>query len=63
MPFDTYTIYCQWCIDHHRPPPTREWWDRACAQPRPTKLTLRRSPQADFEFDIETERREGYAYD
>jgi hypothetical protein len=53
---DAYEIYCQWCRDHHRQPPTREWWDRAVAAPR--DATLRR----DDDFDIETERRDGWAY-
>ena len=55
---DTYTIYRQWCLDHHRTPPTREWWDTACARnavPTP-KLD-------DITFDITTEQREGWAYD
>jgi hypothetical protein len=55
---DTYAIYYQWCLDHHRTPPTKTWWDNAVKQPRqPTPK------QNDFDFDIETERREGYAYD
>lgn len=55
---DSYTIYCQWCLDHGRRAPTREWWDMACAQPRQPQRKL-----SDTEFDVETERREGYAYD
>ena len=50
-----YDIYCQWCLDTGRKPPTREWWDNACKQP-PTRK------QSDLEFDVETERREGWGY-
>lgn len=63
---DTYTIYCQHCIARGQTPPTREWWDNACTKRKPT---LRLAPnyivqsQADFDFDIAVEQREGYAYD
>lgn len=53
---DTYTLYCEWCRDHHQPAPTREWWNRACAVPR-------HPPAKSNTFDIETEQREGWAYD
>lgn len=38
---DSYQIYCEWCRDHNRAAPTREWWDRACAigQARQAELT------------------------
>lgn len=58
---DTYSIYCQWCKDHHQTPPTREWWNKSVSQPRPNVAII--DFQSDFEFDVETERREGYAYD
>lgn len=56
---DGYSIYRQWCIDHHQAPPTREWWDHACSQPR-THIARRLT---DDEFDDEVERREGWSYD
>ena len=28
---DGYDIYVQWCRERHIPPPTRQWWDKACA--------------------------------
>lgn len=51
----TYDIYCSWCRDRGQPPPSREWWNKA----------IRASKTVVFEpdFDIETERREGWAYD
>ena len=52
----TYEIYCQWCLDTGRKPPTREWWGAACAQPRQQRKL------SDIEFDVETERREGWGY-
>jgi hypothetical protein len=55
---DAYVWYCEWCRDHGQAAPTREWWDRAVAQPRKV-----RPPQSDIDFDRETERREGWAYD
>jgi hypothetical protein len=53
----TYDWYCQFCIDMHRTPPTREWWDNAVNQPR----TRADRALTDDEFDDETERREGWA--
>jgi len=52
-----YDIYCQWCLDTGRKPPTREWWINACAQRQPVPK------QSDLEFDVETEQREGWGYD
>lgn len=51
---DSYTIYCAWCRNRGMPPPAREWWDRACAQPRKVETAC--------DFDIETERWEGWGY-
>jgi hypothetical protein len=56
--FDAFDHYCQWCRDRGQTPPTREWWDKACAQPRRPQPRL-----SDTQFDVDTERREGYAYD
>jgi len=55
---DGYTIYCDWCEAHRRTPPTRAWWNKACAQPR-GQADRRLS---DCEFDIQTEQRSGWAY-
>lgn len=54
---DTFTIYSQWCLDTGRIPPTREWWNNACAQRKPVQRT------SDFDFDVETEQREGWGYE
>lgn len=24
---DTYQMYCSWCIDNGREPPSRAWWE------------------------------------
>jgi hypothetical protein len=56
-PIDTYDIYAQWCFEHNRVPPSREWWDKACGQRRTTL------PIEDVAWDIENERREGWAND
>lgn len=60
---DTYAIYCQWCKDHHQTPPTREWWDQSIAKAlhAPTDRVI--DFQSEFEFDVATERREGWGYD
>ena len=55
----TYDIYCQWCIDTRRPPPTREWWDAACKQNRERGD---RRLLNDIEFDIQNEREAGWCY-
>lgn len=57
---DSYTIYCEWCRDHHIPAPTREWWDKACAQRLMPTFTTSINPA---DPDITTEQREGWAYD
>jgi hypothetical protein len=49
-----YEIYVEWCRDHQRKPPSKAWWDKACAQPK----TIVFEP----DFDIDTERREGWTY-
>jgi len=53
---DTYEIYCDWCKAHDRMPPSREWWEKACA--RPKTLTLERMTDKDAEEEI----REGWGY-
>jgi hypothetical protein len=66
---DTYTIYCDWCRDHNRTPPTREWWNKACEATTPIPITDILSDEQvrklifDDQADIDTERREGWAYD
>lgn len=57
---DSYEIYRQWCLDHNRTPPTREWWDSACAKPRKVGGLAYISFEPDF--DLETEQREGWTY-
>lgn len=52
----TYDLYCAWCRDHNRTPPTREWWDNACAK-RTVKVV-----EFEPDFDITTEQREGWGY-
>lgn len=37
---DGYQIYCEWCRDHNRAAPSREWWDRACAKGRARQAEL-----------------------
>ena len=51
-----YETYCELCIKMHREPPTREWWDNSCNQPRPVERRL-----SDDEFDDEVEQRDGWA--
>jgi hypothetical protein len=53
-----YELYCDWCVKNNRMPPTREWWNWACRRPRPNNTVV-----FEPDFDIETERREGWAYD
>lgn len=57
-----YELFCEWCHDHNRNPPTREWWDWACKQQPPVsdaiKEQVRISTGID-DFDFQTERREG----
>lgn len=52
-----YEIYTQWCKDHGQEPPSKEWWDAACAKPSDW-----RTRDAD-QREIDRERREGWAYD
>jgi hypothetical protein len=53
---DGYAIYCQWCVEHHREPPTRAWWDHSCIGTKDYR------PMTDVEFDVQTEQREGWCY-
>jgi hypothetical protein len=55
MQFDAYTVYCEWCKEHHYAVPTRAWWDAACAKARTIHYT------DESEMDIRRERREGWA--
>lgn len=57
MPIDAYTVYCAHQRERGQPAPTREWWNLACAK------ALASKPLDDTQFDIETERREGWGYD
>ena len=34
-PFDAYAVYCAHQRARGQPCPSREWWDRACAQRLP----------------------------
>jgi hypothetical protein len=56
MPFDAYEVYCTHCRARGEPCPTREWWDAACHG-------VVRVVQFEPDFDIETEKREGWGYD
>ena len=56
MTYSTYDAYCQWCDTVGQKRPTRAWWDAACALPRTNKRI------SDTQFDIDTERREGWGY-
>ena len=51
-----YDIYCKWCISVRREPPTREWWDNSCSQPRQPDRRL-----SDDEWDDAEEQRDGWA--
>lgn len=50
MTFDAYLAYCDHCRRFGREPPTREWWDMACARRPLTK------PVSDEQFDADKER-------
>jgi hypothetical protein len=54
---DAYDIYVTWWRDHYgyACPITREAWDEWCQRPR------NNAPVSDEQFDIDTERREGWA--
>ena len=68
-----YEIYSAWCRERGQVPPTKEWWDKACAQPRclcghkpkgtcwDCRDYLLREHRAD-QAEIDRERREGWAY-
>lgn len=62
MTFDAYETYCQWCKDHHRPAPSRAWWERACciANNQRASSEIVRSLRLD-QAEIDRERREGWA--
>lgn len=57
--FDAYSTYCAHQLARGEPAPTREWWNESLAKAR-AKPARKLS---DIEFDIETERREGWGYD
>jgi hypothetical protein len=54
---DAYTIYTQWWRDHYGYPCpiTREAWDTWCKRPKSSE------PVSDTQFDLDIERREGWA--
>lgn len=56
---DAYAIYIAWWKQHYgyECPITREAWDQWCRQPNATLRQL-----DDTQFDIDTERREGWSY-
>lgn len=55
---DFYLEYCTWFAQHYNRPfaCSREQWNQWCRAAPAAR-------QSDFDFDIETECREGYAYD
>ncbi len=53
---DSYTIYRDWCVATGRVPPTREWWDWACALPR------RPDTRTPDQREIDRERDSGWCY-
>jgi len=59
----TFEIYCEWFLKTYGRPfeATKAQFEAAVNQPSHDG----RAPytQADFEFDVETERREGWGYD
>lgn len=58
-PFDFFTEYCAiHRAVYGRDPCTRSQWERWCKQP----IDLSK-PLSDAQFDIDTERREGWGYD
>lgn len=68
-----YEIYSAWCRERGRVPPTKEWWDAACAKPRcacgnrpmgtcPDCREHLEEIRAD-QAEIDRERREGWDYD
>lgn len=56
-----YEIYSEWCRERGQTPPTKEWWDRACSQPRNIVNSAMLDMAAD-QREIDRERREGWAY-
>lgn len=66
-----YEIYTQWCRDHGQEPPSKAWWDKACALEvakevgRAINYGSGVSTLANIRADqreIDRERREGWAY-
>lgn len=67
-----YEIYSAWCRERGQVPPTKEWWDTACAARNAAKqrlLTENYGLRGDVlrevfadQREIDRERREGWAY-
>lgn len=57
-----YDIYCEHCRARGVTPPSKEWWDAACAAPRSIVNSAVLDIRAD-QAEIDRERREGWAYD
>ena len=53
---ESYMLYCDHCKAHGRSPHTRLWWEQAIGW-----QAVKAEP-SDIQFDIDTERREGWAY-
>jgi len=59
-----YDLYYQWCQDHNRKPPTKEWWEAACAnQDFRNKINTPFLETIKDQEEIDRERREGWGYD
>jgi hypothetical protein len=62
----TYELYCEWFLKEYGRPfaASKEEFEAALRQP-PTNASTQYDVdfQADFEFDVATERREGWGYD
>lgn len=66
----SYDIYADWCRDHGRIPPSREWWEDHRSPAPGVIIDLpghrecnRPQRQSDVEFDREVERREGWSFE
>lgn len=52
---DIFKIYCAHCKSIGQEPPSQEWWERAISRSRPAPR------QSDIQFDVDTERRDGWS--
>lgn len=63
---DAYTTYHAHCLSRGQTPPSREWWDRSLEEAKARKIQqrinaiLQPESNADVQFDVDTERREGW---